>query len=150
MLFIIYQLLQCLFFPFIWFALIKKAKGQLAFSKQLEYLGISKKQPLPVTCFHCVSVGEVLTSVPLIKQYQIQHPEQKLLITTTTFTGYQEVKKAFADNIEHRFMPLDFILFTKLFFSRNNIQILNIIETELWPNLLQQAKKQTSFPSHPH
>eukprot|EP00831_Metopus_contortus_P059024 TRINITY_DN51075_c0_g1_i1.p1 TRINITY_DN51075_c0_g1~~TRINITY_DN51075_c0_g1_i1.p1 ORF type:complete len:365 (-),score=45.26 TRINITY_DN51075_c0_g1_i1:774-1868(-) len=142
MFFIFYQLLQFLFFPFICFALIRKAKGQLAFRKQLEYLGFSKKQPLPVTCFHCVSVGEVLTSVPLIKQYQVQHPAQKLLITTTTFTGYQEVKKAFADSIEHRFMALDFILFTKLFFSRNNIQLLNIIETELWPNLLQQAKKR--------
>jgi len=144
MLFILYQLLQCLFFPFIYFTLLKKAKGQLTFSKQLEYLGIAKKQPHPVSCFHCVSVGEVLTALPLIKQYQAQYPEQKLLITTTTFTGYQEVRKAFADNIDHRFLPLDFIIFTKLFFSRNNIQHLNIIETELWPSLLQQAKRHNA------
>jgi 3-deoxy-D-manno-octulosonic-acid transferase len=142
MLFIIYQLLQFLCSPFIWFSLIRKAKGQLTFTKQLEYFGVSKKQVSPITCFHCVSVGEVLTTIPLIKQYQLQHPQQKLLITTTTFTGYQEIKKVFSDNIEHRFMPLDFILFTKLFFSYNNIQSLNIIETELWPNLLQQAKKR--------
>ncbi|ABM02198.1 3-deoxy-D-manno-octulosonic-acid transferase [Psychromonas ingrahamii 37] len=141
MLFILYQLLQFLFFPFICFTLIKKAKGKLPLSKLLEYLGIAKKQPFPVTCFHCVSVGEVLTALPLIKQYQVQYPEQKLLITTTTFTGYQEVKKAFGDNIEHRFLPLDFILFSKLFFSCHNIQRINIIETELWPSLLQQAKR---------
>lgn len=140
MLFIFYQLIQFLIFPFIWFALIKKSKGQLSFSKQLEYLGFAKKHPYPVTCFHCVSVGEVLTSIPLIKQYQALHPEQKILITTTTFTGYQEVKKAFSERVDHRFMALDFILFSHLFFSRNNIQSLTIIETELWPSLLQQAK----------
>lgn len=141
MILFLYQFLQCLLSPFIWFKLIKKSKGQLSFNKQLEYLGLSKKQTIPVVCFHCVSVGEVLTSIPLIKQYQQQHPKQKLLITTTTYTGYQEVKKAFSEDIEHRFMALDFLFFTKLFFSRNNIQALNIIETELWPNLLQQAKK---------
>lgn len=124
--------------------LFKNARGQLTFSKRLEYLGIAKKQSHPVSCFHCVSVGEVLTALPLIKQYQAHHPEQKLLITTTTFTGYQEVKKAFADNIDHRFLPLDFIIFTKLFFARNNIQHLNIIETELWPSLLQQAKRHNA------
>ncbi|WP_413700202.1 3-deoxy-D-manno-octulosonic acid transferase [Psychromonas sp. KJ10-10] len=107
----------------------------------MQYLGLAKKQSHPVVCFHCVSVGEVLTSIPLIKKYQQQHPQQKILITTTTFTGYQEVKKAFENKVEHRFMALDFILFSKLFFSSNNIIALNIIETELWPNLLQQAKK---------
>lgn len=93
-------------------------------------------------CFHCVSVGETLAAVPLIKQIQQQYPEIQITITTTTPTGSARVRAAFGDSIFHVYLPFDTPGSIKRFFNKVKPRLLVIMETELWPNLLYRAKRQ--------
>jgi 3-deoxy-D-manno-octulosonic-acid transferase len=91
-------------------------------------------------CFHCVSVGETLAAIPLIKNAIEQYPNLTITVTTTTPTGSERVKAAFGDSIFHVYLPFDSPGAIKRFFTKVKPQLLVIIETELWPNLLHYAR----------
>ncbi|NQZ06751.1 MAG: lipid IV(A) 3-deoxy-D-manno-octulosonic acid transferase [Algicola sp.] len=92
-------------------------------------------------CFHCVSVGETLAAIPLIKNTFEQFPELNITVTTTTPTGSERVKAAFGDSVFHVYLPFDTPGAIKRFFAKVKPQLLVIIETELWPNLLHYARQ---------
>lgn len=91
--------------------------------------------------FHCASVGEVMTVIPLIRLYQQQQPQQTLLISTATVTGANVCKKQLAD-ITHCYLPLDYRHNIRRFIQKLNPEKLIIMETEIWPNLYSISKKQ--------
>jgi len=88
---------------------------------------------------HCASVGEVLAARPLILQWRERYPTRRLLMTTMTPTGAEQVGKTFPF-AEHRYLPMDWPCGVKRVLKKLDCKHLLIIETELWPNLLQQAK----------
>ena len=63
-----------------------------------------------------------------------------VLITTNTMLSADYVKKTYNDRVIHQFMPIDYKLLIKKFliFWRPNIIV--IIESEIWPNLIFTAK----------
>lgn len=90
---------------------------------------------------HCASVGEVLAVRPLVLQWREKYPNHRLLMTTMTPTGAEQVAKAFPF-AEHRYLPMDWRFSVKSALKKITCQHLLIVETELWPNLLQFAKRQ--------
>lgn len=104
----------------------------------------SKQNTQPVI-FHCASVGEVLAATPLIKALQIAQPTLAIMITCNTPTGREQIINNFKDSVQVAYLPIDFPCATRRFLKRINPQVLCILETELWPNLMTQAfKKQIS------
>lgn len=91
--------------------------------------------------FHTVSVGEFLAAAPLIEQFMAAHPGTPVTVTTTTPTGSEQVRKHFADRVFHVYLPYDIPVFLSAFFWRVRPELLVILETELWPNLLHTAKR---------
>jgi 3-deoxy-D-manno-octulosonic-acid transferase len=89
---------------------------------------------------HCASVGEVLAAKPLIARWLEVNPGKQLLITTVTPTGEEQVQKWFAGRVQHRYLPLDHKVCVQRALADLHCPQLAIIETELWPNLLQTAK----------
>lgn len=92
---------------------------------------------------HAVSMGEVEASRPLISSLQALYPGQQLLISTMTPTGSTRVSQLYGQSVLHCYLPYDLPLFTKRFLSAINPSVGIIMETELWPNLLHQAQKQS-------
>lgn len=90
---------------------------------------------------HCASVGEVLAVRPLVLQWREKYPNHRLLMTTMTPTGAEQVAKAFPF-AEHRYLPMDWRFSVKSALKKITCKHLLIVETELWPNLLQLAKRQ--------
>jgi len=90
---------------------------------------------------HCASVGEVLAVRPLVIEWQKKYPEHRLLVTTMTPTGAKQVQDSFPF-AEHRYLPMDWRCSVKRALKKLDCKHLLIIETELWPNLLSQAKQQ--------
>lgn len=90
----------------------------------------------PVIWVHAVSVGETLAAVPLIKSIQQQYPNARLVVTTTTPTGSDRVKAAFGDSVFHVYAPYDLPDAIARFLNRVRPELLIIMETELWPNIL--------------
>ncbi|MDF0533497.1 lipid IV(A) 3-deoxy-D-manno-octulosonic acid transferase [Shewanella sp. A32] len=106
-----------------------------------ERFGLGKIRQCDVL-IHSVSMGETLAALPLIRAIQQQRPDLTLMVTTTSPTGSREVLKALGDSVQHQYLPFDLPWCVRRFLKHLQPQLLIIMETELWPNLLQQAKKQ--------
>ncbi len=146
-----YNLLLHLILPLLFFRLFLKQKRHRAhqlFSQNRrwrERLGSSghyllHDQAVDI-CFHCVSVGEFLALKPLIEQIVKQHPQMHIMLTCTTLTGSDQILKSFQGLVSHVYLPWDTAWAVRRFYRRYRIKKLIIMETEIWPNLLIQAKK---------
>lgn len=90
---------------------------------------------------HAVSVGEVVAATPLIKALQQQYPTLTITVTCTTPTGSARIINSFADTIYHCYLPLDTPGAVNRLLNKLQPQAVIILETELWPNLLQQCRR---------
>jgi len=141
MLRLIYTLLLSLVAPFFLYGLYKKKSGKPGVGKRWkEHFGVTPKletSQSPIW-LHAVSVGEVIAATPIIKALKAKHPQQAILVTTTTSTGAEQVAKL-GNLVEHRYMPLDFGFALKGFLKTVKPSQLLIMETELWPNTLHHV-----------
>ena len=138
-----YSLLLVIISPLFLYSLYKSKPNKPKFGKRWkEHFGftptLDKKTKDPIW-IHAVSVGEVLAVTPLIKTLKKQHPNQSIIVTTTTSTGANEANKL-NDLIEHRYMPLDFTFVINRFIRIIQPKVLFIMETELWPNTLHACQ----------
>lgn len=98
---------------------------------------IPKRQTTsPLIWVHAVSVGETIAATPLIKQLQLRYPAFDICVTTTTPTGSDRVKAAFADSVLHYYLPYDLPSLFLRFIRTLKPDLLIVMETELWPNML--------------
>ncbi|MHA2826682.1 lipid IV(A) 3-deoxy-D-manno-octulosonic acid transferase [Vibrio harveyi] len=140
---ILYTLLLTIASPFLLFGLYKSKPNKPKFGQRWkEHFGITPKltsneKPIWI---HAVSVGESIAATPFIKALKEQNPEQPILVTTTTSTGAEQIAKL-GDLVEHRYMPIDFAFAVKRFLKTTQPKQMLIIETELWPNTLNEVHK---------
>jgi len=108
-----------------------------------ERFGLKKLRPSkPVILVHSVSVGETIAATPLINALIKQYPEHHILVTTSTPTGSNTVKKNFVDRVLHAYLPLDLPGAVNRFLNDVKPQLCIIMETELWPNLVHQLHQR--------
>lgn len=93
--------------------------------------------------FHAVSAGETNAVKELIKQYKNMHPDENIIVTTTTKTGQEIAEKAF-ENIAANvtYFPFDFFFSVNSFFNTYKPEKVIIAETEIWPGFLLEAKRR--------
>ena len=91
---------------------------------------------------HAVSVGETLAAIPLIKALKERYPEFSIVVTTTTPTGSNLVKKHLDTEVTHVYTPYDVPSCVNRFLRRTKTRICIIMETELWPNMLRCCSKK--------
>ncbi|MEH6454250.1 MAG: glycosyltransferase N-terminal domain-containing protein [Psychromonas sp.] len=136
---IFYTLLLFLVSPLLLFKLYQKKQGKPTFGKRwIEHFGfvtpLSNRQTAPIW-IHAVSVGESMAIAPMVKKLKSRHPTIPIIVTTTTSTGAEQIKKL-GDIVEHRYMPIDFTWCINGFLKQIKPQVMLIVETELWPNTL--------------
>jgi len=94
--------------------------------------------------FHVVSVGETNAAQPLIEHYlKLGHP---VLVTNTTKTGQARAKSLFlkapyAHLFQAVYLPADQKHLVRDFYQKYQPKILALVETEIWPNLIDQAQQ---------
>ena len=91
---------------------------------------------------HAVSVGEVKVARLLVKEIKKRHPDIKIFLTVSTLTGSRQLKKLYGNDLEHQYLPYDLNIFVKRFLSSIKPKCLILIETEIWPNLINNCVKQ--------
>ena len=91
---------------------------------------------------HAVSVGELLAVAPLVQRMLQEWPDKAVLITNTTPTGSEQTQKLFGDRVEHTWFPFDIPLVTGAFLRHWAPQLIVMVETEIWPNLMVSAREQ--------
>lgn len=93
--------------------------------------------------FHAVSVGETNAAQPLIQHYL--NAGYAVLVTNTTKTGQARAQTLFLNEqyqalFQAVFLPADQIFLLEAFFAKYQPRLLLLVETELWPNLIDQAQ----------
>ena len=91
---------------------------------------------------HAVSVGETVVALNMIRVFQKRFPERKIVISTTTTTGQELARQRCPENAAVIFCPIDFPWMVKRTFDILQPAMLVIFETEIWPNLICEAKKR--------
>ncbi len=90
---------------------------------------------------HSSSVGEVNAAKPLIMSLKREHPGAKILLSTMTGTGQLIAKKSSgADEVIYFPLDLKWVVEKALDVFRPALFIM--IETEIWPNFIREAKKR--------
>ncbi len=108
-----------------------------------ERLGIFEGAPLPGGVWiHAVSVGEVQAIEPLVRRLQKERPDLPITLTTTTPTGSERVQRLFGRDVFHRYFPWDLPWAVKRFLRQVQPSLLVMVETEIWPNLLDICHQQ--------
>jgi len=90
----------------------------------------------PVIWVHAVSVGETIAAAPVIEALLQRYPEHRVVVTTTTPTGSERVGALFGDRVFHVYAPWDLPGATRRFLRQVKPQLLLLMETELWPNMI--------------
>lgn len=133
--------------PFYQWRIKKRAESQELYNQEcLERFGpFESPKNLRAIWFHAVSVGETNAAQPLIEHYL--KLGQPVLVTNTTKTGQARAKSLFLkspylDLFQAVYLPVDQKHLLKQFFELYQPKLLALVETELWPNLIDQAKLQ--------
>ena len=91
---------------------------------------------------HAVSVGETVVALNLVRTLLKQRPETRVVISTTTTTGQELARRDCPENTAVIFCPIDFWWMVKRTFKIIRPSMLVIFETEIWPNLICEAKRR--------
>ncbi len=125
--------------------LLKRPGHKISYLERFALYSREKRQMLQAskgaTWIHSVSVGETVIALNLIEQWQKTAPERKFVLSTTTTTGQELAQNRAPDNVTVIFCPIDFYFFVRRAVKIINPTLLVILETEIWPNLLKQVKK---------
>ena len=139
----IYTLLLFLGLPIAILKLIVKERKSPFWKVKLKnQLGFVTKTASKVIWVHCVSVGEFNAARPLIDQLLGIYPEHRLAITTTTITGAEAVKNHYKNRVIHYFFPFDLPFIVGPFINKINPVACILLETEIWPNLINNLNKK--------
>lgn len=92
-----------------------------------------------VILIHAVSVGETMAALPLLKGLRSRFPDKRLVITNVTETGRGVALKSKAADLCIYF-PFDYPFAVRSVLKRVSPDLVVIMETEIWPNFIAQAR----------
>ena len=139
-----YPVLLWLARPLVTLRLLWRARREPAYAlRRAERFGrIPESIPKGVAWFHTVSAGETIAAVPMIEQLLAAYPDLPFLVTTMTPTGSQQVVERLGERVAHCYAPYDFTRAVRRFFDAVEPRILVLMETELWPNMIGEARRR--------
>jgi len=145
-----YSLIFYLAMPFILLRLFWRGRKQSGYRKEwrerFAFYRTPRLRPsqLPLIWVHAVSVGETRAAKPLIDALLQHYPDYKLLITSTTPTGFATALELYRHEarILQTWFPYDLPDVVWRFFKHFQPTLGILLETEIWPNLLHEAARR--------
>ncbi len=97
----------------------------------------------PLIWVHAVSVGETRAAEPLIHALLKKYPQHHVLLTHMTPTGRATGAALFHNEprVSQSYIPYDALSLTQRFISKINPSICVLMETEVWPSLIDSCSK---------
>jgi len=112
-----------------------------------ERFGFARPIAGRVVWIHAVSVGEVRSAAPLIQAIADRLPRHRILVTTMTPTGAEQVRALFGGSVLHSYLPYDTPDAVARFLDRVRPELAIVAETEFWPNLFRACARRR-IPLH--
>ncbi len=141
---LIYQLIIFILLtisPIIIFYRIYKNKEDKKRFKEKFGIPSKKRSRGKLIWFHGASVGELLSIIPVIKNYEKNKNISQILITSSTLSSSKILKKFNFKKTIHQFYPIDFFLFNEKFLKYWKPSLAVFVESEIWPQMFNQIQK---------
>ena len=140
----IYCLISSLLVPFYGLYINRRVKllkeDQARYTERYGNATVDRKDG-DLIWIHAASVGECLSALPIITELEKIESVNQILLTSGTTSSAQIVKDKLSYKTVHQYLPLDVPLFNKRFLKFWNPKCAIFIESEIWPNLINQIKK---------
>lgn len=95
-----------------------------------------------VIWLHAVSVGETMAVRSFISDLKEIFPEHVICLSTVTPTGNKVATQMIDDRVSVFYFPIDISFIVRRVLSLIKPELLILMETELWPNLIGAAHKK--------
>lgn len=92
-----------------------------------------------IVWLHAVSVGEVMAATELIREMRRALPGWIIAVSTTTETGQTLARERLGEQSPVFYLPLDFAVLVRRYLKALHPELLVLMESELWPNLMQEC-----------
>jgi 3-deoxy-D-manno-octulosonic-acid transferase len=139
----LYTIIFYLLLPFILLRLwLKNRNNPSAHAYWYERVGRSlRPAPQHGIWIYAVSVGESIAAIPLIKALQQRHPNIPIIVTNETIGGADRIRESLGNRVTQLYSPYDLPLVLRKVFTLLKPRLLILMETELWPNLLAECRR---------
>jgi 3-deoxy-D-manno-octulosonic-acid transferase len=111
----------------------------LRWRERLGAVGLARPDG-PLLWLHAASVGESRSLLPLIEALLAQRAALQVLVTTGTVTSAALMSGQLPARARHQFAPVDRPQAWRAFFEHWRPQLGVLVESELWPNLILEAR----------
>ncbi|MFN3579924.1 MAG: lipid IV(A) 3-deoxy-D-manno-octulosonic acid transferase [Pseudomonas sp.] len=136
-----YSLIFTLCMPLVLVRLLLRARKAPAYAKRWhERFALGGDLRQGGIWVHAVSVGEAIAAAPMVRELMQRYPQLPITISCMTPTGSEQIRKMFAGQVGHAYLPYDLPWLQRRFIRRLQPRIGIIMETELWPNMVHQAQ----------
>ncbi len=126
--------------PIILFFRILKKKENKNRIKEKFSVPSKKKINGQLIWFHGASVGEILSIVPLIKNYEKDKSIKQILVTSSTLSSSKVIQRFNFKKTVHQFYPIDYFIFTNKFINYWKPSVAIFVESEIWPMMFKNLK----------
>jgi 3-deoxy-D-manno-octulosonic-acid transferase len=143
----LYSVLVLAFFvvvsPWFLYQAIRYRKYIGSLSQRMGYLPVSFNMDAEQSIWiHAVSVGEVLTARPLVRDLRARYPRLRIFLSTTTMTGQALARRSVQDVDAVFYFPFDLGVFVRRTLDLVRPRLFVMMETEIWPNLLRECRRR--------
>lgn len=101
-----------------------------------------KRIKKPTIWVHAVSVGEIISANFLLNNLRKKYPQHQLIISTITATGNRIARQIVNNKDLVIYLPYDLSFIVNKVISRFSPEVFIILETEIWPNLINILSKR--------
>lgn len=146
---LLYKLLTTIFYPIffiiIYFRRLIKKEDSIRYKEKIlvSHFNVIRKNDKKLIWFHAASVGEFKSILPIINELNNNKKNLEFLITTVTLSSSNLAKDELLKikNSQHRFLPIDVNFLIEKFFKEWKPDIIFLVDSEIWPNLILNAQK---------
>jgi 3-deoxy-D-manno-octulosonic-acid transferase len=129
--------------PWFFYQAIRYKKYVASLGQRMGYLPVSFNMDAEHSIWiHAVSVGEVLTARPLVRDLRARYPRLRLFLSTTTLAGQQLARRSVQDVDDVFYFPFDLNIFVRRTLDLVRPRLFIMMETEIWPNLLRECRRR--------
>lgn len=119
---------------------LKRYKEKLADSSEVRPKGT-------LIWFHCASVGELKSIIPLINSIHSEDKNINFLVTTVTRTSAHIFENSKLPKAIHQYLPLDIPIYVEKFLRRWDPSLAVFVDSEIWPNLIFKTARRCKLIS---
>lgn len=143
--FVLYQIILSLLILtspiLIIFRIFKGKEDKIRFIEKFS-IASKKRSRGKLIWFHGASVGEILSIIPLIENYEKDKSINQILITSSTLSSSKVLKKFKFKKTIHQFYPIDHFFFTKKFLEYWKPNLAVFIDSEIWPEMFNKLEQK--------